>query len=111
MRPFEWGLDWIPPASRNGADPAAGVEHYVQEVMRDTQAFFTPAPTSDFTFTPPDPDQTDGEGGTLRFPSALETPHPENNVVTARWFPSTAAAGIRSAAISFASTRASSGSP
>ena len=29
-----------------------------------------------------------GEAGTLRFPSALATPHPENNIVVARWFPS-----------------------
>jgi pimeloyl-ACP methyl ester carboxylesterase len=45
--------------------------------MRDTQAFFTPPPTVDYEF----------DGATLRFPSALVTPHPENNVVSARWFP------------------------
>ena len=28
-----------------------------------------------------------GEAGTLRFPSALVTPHPENNTVVGRWFP------------------------
>ena len=32
----------------------------------------------------------EGEAGTLRFPSALVTPHPENNTVVARWFPARA---------------------
>ena len=45
--------------------------------MRDSAAFFTPPPTTDYGF----------DGATLRFPSALTTPHPENDVVTARWFP------------------------
>jgi dienelactone hydrolase len=31
--------------------------------------------------------QRQGEAGILRFPSALVTPHPENNVVAGRWFP------------------------
>ena len=60
--------------------------------MRDTQAFFTPPPTTDFDFTAADPGRSaSGESGTLRFPSALPTPHAENNVVAARWFPSAAA--------------------
>ncbi len=58
--------------------------------MRDTHAFFTPPPTADFEFVPAQ-GATDGEAGTLRFPSALATPHAENNVVAARWFPSAAA--------------------
>jgi len=58
--------------------------------MRDTHAFFTPPPTTDFEFIPAQ-GAADGEAGTLRFPSALATPHAENNVVSARWFPSAAA--------------------
>ena len=106
VRPFEWGLEWLPleaggqvgesaGQSPNGPGPVdhgAHVERYVEEVMRDTQAFFTPQPTSDFSFTPGDPERSaDGESGTLRFPSALTTPHAENNTVRARWFPSAAA--------------------
>jgi len=86
VRPFEWGVDWLP---ANGTQELAAelrVESWVREVMRDTQAFFTPPPTTDYEF----------DGRTLRFPSALTTPHPENNVVTARWFPARAA-GRRSA--------------
>jgi len=107
IRPFEWGLDWLAlegagglegwgaGESSNGDGPidhAARVGRYVDAVMRDTQAFFTPPPTDEFVFTPADPGRSaDGESGTLRFPSALATPHPENNTVAARWFPSAAA--------------------
>jgi dienelactone hydrolase len=91
VRPFEWGLEWLP---RNGHGPAAGAEerfaHYVDEVMRDTDAFFTPPPTADYLFTPaPAGLRRGGEAGTLTFPSALTTPHPENNTVHGRYFPAT----------------------
>ena len=78
VRPFEWGLDWL---SANGHDepPPQRVERWVAEVMRDTDAFFAAPETSEYEFTP--------STGTLRFPSALVTPHPENNVVVGRWFP------------------------
>jgi dienelactone hydrolase len=96
VRPFEWGVDWLPepggPGGPGGDNHLAVVEQYVETVMRDTHAFFTPAPTSDFEFTPADPERSrDGESGTLRFKSALATPHEENNLVAARWFPSAAA--------------------
>ena len=89
VRPFEWGLDWLP---GNGHTPAANardtVTAWVDEIMRDTDAFFTPAPTRDYTFTPATGERAaKGEAGTLRFPSALATPHPENNIVHARFFP------------------------
>jgi dienelactone hydrolase len=76
VRPFEWGLDWIPP---NGypTSPLEHVRHWVDEVMRDTTVFFDAPPTRDYEL----------EGRVLRFPSALTTPHPENNTVYARWFP------------------------
>jgi len=87
VRPFDWGLDWIPPNGHH-SDAGAALDQWVEDVMRDSQAFFTPPPTSDFEFTPARPDSNgSGEAGTLRFPSAHVTPHPENNIVTARWFP------------------------
>src|SRR5688572_25257068 len=91
VRPFEWGLDWR--SNGNGAhpDPAQPEEligRWIDEAMRDSQAFFTPSPTADFEFEPAsDARRRQGEAGTLRFPSALVTPHPTNNVVAARWFP------------------------
>lgn len=87
-RPFEWGLDWIP---RNGhaADtpPLEVMRSWIDEVMRDTDAFFTPSPTTDYVFTPSARSvAASGESGLLTFPSALATPHPENNTVYARFF-------------------------
>ena len=86
VRPFEWGVDWI---STNGHhDAADALEHWVEEAMRDSHAFFSTPRTSEFDFldAPVELRRT-GEAGTLRFPSALTTPHPENNLVIARWFP------------------------
>jgi dienelactone hydrolase len=76
VRPFDWGAEWLPSNGSDGLPADVRVEHWVESVMRDTHAFFTPPPTTDYQF----------DGATLRFPSALATPHPENNVVTARWF-------------------------
>src|SRR5581483_654408 len=87
VRPFEWGLDWVPHNGyRTAAPPSDVIGEWVSHVMADTDAFFTPAPTRDYTL----------RGGELTFPSALDTPHPSNNVVHARWFP---AAGRRRAAV------------
>ena len=85
VRPFEWGVDWLllnstqalPAAASSVETDRERVARYVDSVMRDTRAFFTPPPTSEYAF----------DGHVLRFPSALVTPHEENNTVTARWFP------------------------
>jgi len=101
VRPFEWGLDWMAhhpePFARDGrgslagdpdAPPHAHIRDWVDDVMRDTDAFFTPSPTAEYTFTPADPIvQAGGEAGTLTFPSGFVTPHRENNIVYARYFP------------------------
>ena len=89
VRPFEWGLDWIP---TNGHGPETAPEHrlrsWIDEVMADTDAFFTPSPTTEYDFSPAAPAVArGGEAGTLRFPSALTTPHESNNTVHARFFP------------------------
>jgi len=83
VRPFEWGLDWIP---RNGTVPAASeaeiLGQWVAGVMEDTDAFFTPPPTDDYHLG-----AAAGGGRVLTFPSAFTTPHPENNTVYCRYFP------------------------
>jgi hypothetical protein len=79
VRPFEWGDDWIPAAAREpGLAPGEVVGRYAAAAARDTDAFYATPPTGEYELD---------EGGTLRFPSALETPHPENNTVHARYFP------------------------
>ena len=87
VRPFEWGLDWIPDNGHApGAGPADVIGDWVAHVMADTDAFFTPPPTSDYRLGAED----DGEQ-LLTFPSAFETPHPSNNTVYCRYFPARAA--------------------
>ena len=57
VRPFEWGLDWIPQddhahapsnAEELGQDPRGILNNWVSRVMADTDAFFTPPPTTDY---------------------------------------------------------------
>lgn len=82
VRPFEWGLDWIPEdVHRRGRDAAQIIDGYVAQVMADTDAFFTPPPTTDYTLTPA------RDGDLLTFPSAFITPHESNNTVRCRYFP------------------------
>ena len=77
VRPFEWGLEWLPHnGSRPDAAPAEVIGDWVSHVMADTDAFFTPEPTTDYTLY----------GNELTFPSALETPHESNNIVHCRYF-------------------------
>src|SRR3954463_9033335 len=84
VRPFDWGLEWIPPNGHiRGGGPAAILHEWVADVMTDTDRFFTPLPTSDYTIAPT---SVDGER-LLTFPSALDTPHTENNTVYGRLFP------------------------
>ena len=96
VRPFEWGLDWIPP---NGAGPEAAPSEilgdWVSHVMSDTDAFFTPPPTDEYELTAPS-----GNGDRLlTFPSAFTTPQPENNTVYCRYFPARRAPAARAAVL------------
>jgi hypothetical protein len=56
VRPFDWGVDWIP---SNGHPfelaHSARVRHWIDEVMADTDAFFTPSPTTEYAFSPAGP--------------------------------------------------------
>ena len=95
VRPFDWGVDWIPhnghdlvDANREDrrdtdrtTDPAARVGNWVADVMADTDAFFTPEPTSDYAV------QAAPDGDLVTFPSAVTTPHARNNTVYCRHFP------------------------
>ncbi|MBI4265147.1 MAG: abhydrolase domain-containing 18 [Acidobacteria bacterium] len=88
VRPFEWGLDWISPNGHEPLPPEERLRRWVDEVMRETEAFFHAPTTREYQFDEADPERLRrGEAGTLRFPTALTTPHPSNNVVVARWFP------------------------
>ena len=82
VRPFEWGLDWLP---HNGHPPDARpqdvLREWIGEVMADTDAFFTPTPTTDYRL-----ESATADDARLTFPSALVTPHVENNTVRCQYF-------------------------
>lgn len=84
VRPFEWGLEWIPDAERpSGGGPEAQLRAWVSRAMADSGQFYSAVPTTEYRLSEPD---AHGER-LLSFPSALSTPHPENNTVYGRWVP------------------------
>jgi len=83
VRPFEWGLDWLSATDRRVASaPATLIADWVSDVMADTDAFYTPAPTTDYALA----DGAEAGEQILTFPSALQTPQPANNTVYGRLF-------------------------
>jgi hypothetical protein len=87
VRPFEWGLDWLPRNGHHDDAPAADViGDWVSDVMADTDAFFTPPPTTDYTLT------REPDGDLLTFPSAFVTPHETNNTAYCRYWSAKASA-------------------
>ena len=113
VRPFDWGLEWIHDfpgvngsAPKRGADNAA-IEQFIHElndkIVAHSDEFFSYATPTDFRLerrelklyaTGIDKDERNAafnaEGKTgqfLRFTSPVKTPHPENDLANARWFP------------------------
>ncbi len=100
VRPFEWGLDWIPANGHqtNSASPRDTVLGWASEVVGDSDRFFATTRASSYVLSPsadPAPDET----GTLSYESALRTPDEENNTVYARWFRSRGGSGARRAVL------------
>lgn len=89
VRSFEWGLDWITDGPSVSGSAHETVAAWAAGVMNDSDQFYETPPT----------DQYHLEGNALRFPSALETPHPENNTVHARYFRTTGGGSSRRAVI------------
>jgi dienelactone hydrolase len=98
VRPFDWGLDWLVTDGGHDTASAHRVKEWVNAIMHDTPAFFDPGATDEYDFQPATlAVQQTGEEGTLRFPTALVTPHPENNMVYGRWFPAKGEGPVRGA--------------
>ena len=78
VRPFEWGTEFLN-NRQNTRKPLEFIKHHNQTVLADSKSYFVPPPcqNSDFHF----------DGFWLKFPSAVQTPYPENNIVHARYFP------------------------
>lgn len=90
VRPFEWGIDWIEGLpEESGTEPAGALDAWASQTVSDSDRFFSLPPSDEFTIA----------GDVLTFPSAVTTPHPENNVVRARLFRSTSPRGRRRAVV------------
>ena len=88
VRPFEWGTDWLHDAGTEGTD-ADRLERWAAAMLAESDRFYALPPTGDYAL----------EGGLLTFPSAVQTPHRENNIVRARFFPSRSPRGRRRAVV------------
>jgi dienelactone hydrolase len=92
VRPFEWGVEWL--AEHLRLDNAAGdegeqLERWAAEMLADSERFFAVEPCTEYK----------RQGDHLSYPSALRTPHPENNTVHARFFPCSSRNGRRRAVL------------
>ena len=76
-RPFEWGTDWLADQHLPPGDPRRVLQAWGQATVADSDAFYAASPADDYSLT----------GDILTFTSALDTPHPQNNTVRARYFP------------------------
>ena len=98
VRPLEWGLEWARrwPAANglsagDAGDPAGMLCELNRKILLDSDRFFQYQPPSDFRLQPSHARLNGGKApaapDTLVFTSAVETPHAENNLARARWFP------------------------
>jgi len=82
-RPFEFGLEWSEawPSARafasNGSGPVDSIHHLNQHNIAHSEVFFG--------YEKPDAFRLSGDW--LEFLSPVATPHLENNLVRARWYP------------------------
>jgi dienelactone hydrolase len=88
-RPFEWGTEWLADEPVPAGPPRDALQAWGDATIARSDAFFDVAPAGDFAL--------DGEW--LTFTSAVHTPHGENNVVRARYFPDGSPKGRRRAVL------------
>jgi hypothetical protein len=89
IRPFEWGTEWLHGAAATEGGDADRLERWAAAMLAESDRFYALEPCDAY--------QLDGD--VLRFPSAVETPHAENNTVHARFFPNDSARGRRRAVL------------
>ena len=88
IRPFEWGADWLHDDTADGSEEDR-LERWAAAMLAESDRFYALEATDDYTLT----------RDRLTFPSAIRTPHPENNVVRARFFPNQTPRGRRRAVV------------
>jgi pimeloyl-ACP methyl ester carboxylesterase len=89
VRPFEWGLDWLETIEHQEGDPVERLVEWSSHRVANSDQFFALEPCDEYTL----------EGDRLTFPSAVRTPHSENNTVHARYFPDASERGRRRAVV------------
>jgi dienelactone hydrolase len=90
VRAFDWGLDWVD--GLNGADPSRPYEvlgTWADRAVDESDRFYAIDPCDRYSL----------DGNLLTFPSAIVTPHPENNLVRARYFPNRSPKGRKRAVL------------
>jgi hypothetical protein len=87
VRPFEWGLEWID--GQPAGDVGVHLEQWADRTVTASDAFFATPPCDDYSLS----------GEWLTYPSAIVTPHAENNLVRARYFPDHSPLGRKRAVI------------
>jgi hypothetical protein len=73
--PFDWGTEHLQIHANGNAQQA--LREYVSRTLMDSSEFYSCNWTNEYEF----------DGDLLKFPSAIETPYPENNTVWGRFFP------------------------
>jgi dienelactone hydrolase len=91
VRPFDLGVDWIDRQRSVSGPPSDldGLEQWADEMVASSDRFYALPPCDEYIL----------EGDQLSFPSAVVTPHLENNTVRARYFPEPSSAGRRRAVL------------
>jgi hypothetical protein len=88
-RPFDWGLDWLAGEPIPDGDPSPALQQWGEATIARSDEFYAVTPALDYAL----------DGDLLTFSSAIETPHPDNNVVRARFFPDMSPRGRRRAVL------------
>lgn len=89
VRPFDWGVNWIPEAERDHVDHddhSLVVRAWVERAMQDSDAWFAVEPARIYGTSDLPADARPGER-MVTFESGLTTPDAENNTVYTRYFP------------------------
>jgi hypothetical protein len=91
VHPFEWGAEWLH-GHQQAVEPrseAQVLEEWAAAMVAESDQFFAVDPTGSYEL----------RGDRLTFDSAVVTPHAENNVVRARFFPDSSPRGRRRAVL------------
>ena len=89
VRPFEWGLEWVPGLAPTTNDPLETLIDWAARTVAHSDRFYAVEAAKDYSL----------HGDRLTFSSAVRTPHAENNVVVARYFHDTSPKGRRRAVV------------